>query len=616
MTDDRKEFLKEHYLSGGHFSKKLGRFEYEPKFFSFDKYELEIDFEETMEEVELYSPNRQRAEIVKCANSFFYFCHKYVKILHPMRGLIPFVLFNYQRTVIKNYEKNRFNIISKFRQGGITTVSLLWGLWKCMFQNDQQIMLLSKTDREATDIGLIVDRACENLPSWLRPIKDAKWNDHLKMFTDTGSALKFYSPEAARGKSVTFLILDEAAFIVDMDKHWKAMWPILSTGGSCAVISTVNGTGNWYEETYHKAQEKDNRFNVIDLDYWEHPDYTEEWAEEQKSQLGERGFAQEVLREFLGSGETYFSRNIIVKLAEETKNNIPSRKLFPKWANTIGRIAQMEAEHSEKGALWIWKEPREGREYIIGADAAEGQGENNDNSCFQVLDMNSLEQVAEFYSNTIVPHEFAQVLNQVGIFYNNALLVVENMGPGGAVLSNLQHTLFYENLHYDSTAKAINPKPGVKMGMTNRPLYLESIQNRLINQTVKINSLRFVLELETFQYNKVRKKAEAQKGKHDDAILSLCLALYTRDTLMRDVPVGADGPKENVSILNAQVYEEIKRELMEGKDNDLLSDANIIDHLAKDDEYNNEFLSKYRRKDKLLREFGWVVFLPIWFSFL
>jgi phage FluMu gp28-like protein len=52
------------------------------------------------------------------------------------------------------------------------------------------------------------------------------------------------------------LIIDEAAFIEKMDDHWKAMYPTLSTGGNCIAISTVNGIGNWYEETYTKAQDK------------------------------------------------------------------------------------------------------------------------------------------------------------------------------------------------------------------------------------------------------------------------------------------------------------------------------------------------------------------------
>jgi hypothetical protein len=596
--------LDDYYRSGGNYDPEIGRLQYDPKYYNFDKFELQIDPDEPLENIEKYDPIRRKKEMIKCSDSFAYFCHKYVKILHPMRGLIPFVLYKYQRKTIYDYETNRFNIISKFRQGGLTTVTLLWGLWRCMFQLDQQIMLISKTDREATDIGMMADRACENLPEWLKPKKDGKWNDHLKQFTDTGSALKFYSPEAARGKSVTFLIVDECAFIDDMEKHWKAMWPILSTGGSCTLISTVNGLGNWYEQTYREAKDRLNKFHVIDLDYWEHPDYNDEsWVSEQKAQLGEKGFRQEVLREFQGSGETYFSAKIINGLTEQTRSNYPSRKLFPKWANQAGRVAQLDNDDN-KGAMWIWKEPVEGHEYILSADCAEGQAENNDSSVFHIIDTATLEQVVEFYSNLIIPHEFSQVINEVATFYNNALVVVENMGPGTAVLSALQHTLYYDNLYFENNKNA-NAKPGIKIGQSNRSLYLESLQNRLTNQTVRINSMRFVCELQTFEYNKVTRKAQAQKGKHDDAIMAMCIALYVRDTLLRDLPMGAERPKESVQIIKNAVYEEIKKQLLEGSPEDLLADDEI-DILApeKDSYYGGYTYIPERKYDKLLREFG------------
>lgn len=577
---------------------------YDSTYFKFDKYQLEIDPDEPLEFFETYDSQKKQLEIIKCVHSFSYFCHKYVRILHPTKGLIPFIMFKYQHKVINDYENHRFNIISKFRQGGLTTVTLLWGMWKCLFQTDQQIMLLSKTDREATDIGMMIDRAVENLPLWLKPKKDGKWNDHLKMFTETGSSVKFYSPQAARGKSVTFLIIDEVAFIEDMDKHWKAMWPVLSTGGNCALVSTVNGIGNWYYQTYIEAKEKRNLFHVIDLDYWEHPDYNDpKWAAEQKAQLGEKGFLQEVLREFLGSGETYFSSKIVRELTEMTINNNPSKKLFPNWCNRIGHAATVESENY-KGALWIWKEPVEGREYIIGADCAEGQGENNDNSCFQVIDQITCEQIAEFYSNTISPNVFAQILREISTFYNNALLVVENMGAGIAVLNTLQNHLYYDNLYFES--KKGNPKPGIKMGQVNRPLFLESLQNKLINRSIRINSIRFTHELGTFEYNAVTKKAQAQKGRHDDAIISMCLALYIRDSLGQDIPLGAniDGDKVGAKI-NNEIYEEIKRELLDGKPEDILSMGRDSLFDDNDDILNSESMQFRRRHNNLLKEFGW-----------
>ena len=578
---------------------------YDKNYYTLHPYELEIDPNESMEDVERYELEKQKKELLKCVDSFEYFCHKYIKILHPIKGLVPFVLFNYQRRVIKEYEENRFNIISKFRQGGLTTVTLLWGLWRCLFKLDQQVMLLSKTDREATDIGMIIDRAVENLPSWLASKKTGKWNDHLKMFPDTGGALKFYSPEAARGKSVTFLIIDEAAFIPDMDKHWKAMWPVLSTGGSCTLISTVNGVGNWYEQTYNDAKESRNMFHVIDLDYWEHPEYNnKKWVEEQKAQLGEKGFLQEVLREFLGSGETYIPSSIVREIWDFTAHNYPLKKLFPKWANKTGRAAQLDGAEN-KGALWIWKEPVEGKEYIIGADCAEGMGENADNSCFQILEMETMEQVGEFYSNLVPPHIFAQILKEVGVYYNTALLVVEAMSPGGAVLSSLENTLYYENIFYE-TKKSGSQTAGLKVNRINRPLLLEAMQNRILNKAIKINSARFAAELQTFQFNPVSKKAEAQKGKHDDAISALCAAIYVRDKLINDVPIGADAPKEALSKIQDDVCQEIKKELFDSSYEDFMEeDISLTSNNSLTSAEEETLINLYRKNGKMLDEFGW-----------
>ena len=110
--------LKDYYLAN-----------YDQDFYEFDKYQSEIDPDETPEEVTQYWPERQAEEIQKCVESFPYFCQKYIKILHPTKGLIPFVLYKYQSRCIREYKDNRFTIISKFRQGGLTTVTLLYGLW-------------------------------------------------------------------------------------------------------------------------------------------------------------------------------------------------------------------------------------------------------------------------------------------------------------------------------------------------------------------------------------------------------------------------------------------------------------------------------------------------------
>ena len=578
---------------------------YDTEFYYFDAYQLTIDPDETAEEVANYDIERQKEEIVKCIESFPYFCHKYIKILHPTKGLIPFLLYNYQARCIKKYKEHRFNIISKFRQGGLTTVTLLYGLWKCMFELDQQIMTLSKTDREAVGTGMLVDRAVEHMPEWLRPKKDGKWNDHLKQFPDTGGALQFYSPEAARGKSVTFLIIDEAAFIPDMETHWKAMWPVLSTGGSCVLISTVNGLGNWYEETYTKAKAGENKFHVIDLDYWEHPDYNEkynpDWSKEQRAQLGERGYLQEVLRSFLGSGETYIPSEKLASLDQELKNINPVKKLFQRFVNKDN--SDEDVDDIFRGAFWLWKEPVEGHEYVLGVDCAEGVGQNGDNSSVQILDMNTLEQVAEFYSNNISPHDLSNVVNELGILYNNALIAVEDMGPGGIVINMLQMDYSYENLFY-SSKNARTLKPGVKINVANRPMILQGLQSRLMNNSLKIKSRRLLRELKTFEFNNSTKKAEAAKGKHDDAIMAISVAVFARDQSIRDIPLGMavnDGVGKSINSIT-----DIRDELRKGLREDILDRMKTKERSA--DDFENELLmNMYRKNNSLLKEFGWAI---------
>lgn len=571
-------------------------------YYDFSDVELDIQINETEEEIENYGHQRQIEEIIKCTNSFYYFCAKYAKINHPMFGLINFVPYTYQKRVIDCYGKRRFNILSKFRQGGLTTVSVMWGLWRCLFKTGQRIMVVSKTDREAIAAGEVAKTAIDKLPSWLKPETD-KLNEHEKQFKTTGSVLWFYTVEAARGKAITILIIDEAAFINDMHTHWKALYPVISTGGSCQVISTVNGLGNWYEQIYHEAEAGKNAFNVINLDYWEHPLYNDpKWIADARSNLGEKGWKQEVERNFLGSGNTWLNGKVLTQLKELTDDKQPERFQLLEWKNEGSeRINEWDA-----GALWIFEESIEGHEYTIGADVAEGVGEAGDNSAFSVIDNNTLEQVAEFYSNTIPPHQFAIVLHWVGCYYNTAEIVVENANQGIAVLNALKNTLAYDNLYHDDNKQE---SAGIKTSKSKRPLFLQALQQRILNGTLIINSNRLVKELTTFIFNPMSKKPEAQRGMHDDAIISIALAIYVRDAEVKGLPAGAEAPEESLNIFKSPIYEQIRQEVLGESLNNFLHDEEDLSELNALDEFEKHFPEdaiRYRRRnDALLKEFGW-----------
>ena len=118
-----------------------------------------------------------------------------------------------------------------------------------------------------------------------------------------------------------------------------------------------------------------------------------------------------------------------------------------------------------------------------------------------------------------------------------------------------------------------------------------------MNGSVRVNSLRLVGELKTFIYSPQKKRAEAIRGKHDDAIMALCLALYVRDERMRGLPVGLDYSQQ-ARPQKVDPYEDIKKEIMDGGVEDWFE---IRPEAASDDE---DFQTP-KKANPLLREFGW-----------
>lgn len=271
--------------------------QYNSKYYRFELLELNIDPTETFDEIESYDKIKQEQELIKCAQSFPYFCHKYIKVTNSKTGLVPFVLFNYQRRAIQDFDNYQFNVVKKFRTSGVTTLNTLWGLWKCMFKSKESIAFISRTDNEVMAMSHFIKNVINNLPTWLAPKLD-KNNDYEKICSETNSKMIFRTAESfpCRAHKLTWLIIDEAAFILKMKLVWLALWPCISNGGKCIIASTPNGKNNWFAELYQNAILQRNNFHVIDLNYKEHPSYHE--LKKLKQYLSKESWKQEILAKF------------------------------------------------------------------------------------------------------------------------------------------------------------------------------------------------------------------------------------------------------------------------------------------------------------------------------
>jgi len=216
-------------------------------------------------------------------------------IQHPVRGKIPFHLFPFQEDTLTDFTKNRYNIVLKSRQTGISTLVAGYSLWKMIFNEDFMVMVIATKQEVAKNLVTKVRVMNDYLPSWLK-IESAEDNKLSLRYTN-GSMIKATSSggDAGRSEALSLLVFDEAAFIQNIEDIWISSQSTLSTGGDAIILSTPNGVGNFFHKTWVRAEEnpEDNEFNPIKLHWSVHPERDQRWRDKQDAIIGKKGAAQE-----------------------------------------------------------------------------------------------------------------------------------------------------------------------------------------------------------------------------------------------------------------------------------------------------------------------------------
>ena len=213
-----------------------------------------------------------KQEYTKCASDPVYFMKKYCQIQHPTRGRIPFKLYPFQEKSLEDLSDHDYNIILKSRQLGISTLSAGYSLWLMLFQEDKNVLVIATKQEVAKNLVTKVREMHNYLPSWLKgtTVEDNKLSLRFK----NGSQIKAVSSsgDAGRSEALSLLVIDEAAFIDKIDEIWASAQQTLATGGKAIILSTPNGTGNFFHKTWVAAEEGRNKFNTIRLHWSLHPE--------------------------------------------------------------------------------------------------------------------------------------------------------------------------------------------------------------------------------------------------------------------------------------------------------------------------------------------------------
>ena len=472
-------------------------------------------------EVQHSYTEEQVLELAKCASDPTYFIDNYCYIVTLDHGLQPFKLYDCQKEKIQVIHNNRKVIIMEGRQQGKTSTSAAYILWYTLFQDSKTVAILANKATTAREIISRYQLMYENLPLWMQQgIKT--WNKG-DVELENGSLVFTAATTGAgiRGKSVNLLYIDEAAIIPNTiaEAFFTAVYPVISAGQTTKILITSTPLGyNHFWKFWNDAMNKNNDFVPLFIPYNRIPGRDEAWALEQKRQLGELKYNQEVLCKFLGSSLTLIDAATI-----EYMSTLPT--VYSKDGLDLYEFP-VKGERDDEEVLV--KKPHT---YVIVADTAQGVG--GDYSAFVIIDIAEVpyKLVGKFRDNSIAPMLYPSVIHKVAKDFNNAYVLLE-INTSEQVAYILQSELEYENILYvTKTGKGQKVTGGFGGGgRTSFGVVTDKRVKRIGCFTFKslieekkllVPDPDVISELSTFiEY---RGSYQADDGYHDDLVMPLVL---------------------------------------------------------------------------------------------
>nr|DAD96755.1 MAG TPA: Terminase large subunit [Podoviridae sp. ctdDI2] len=178
-----------------------------------------------------------------------------------------------------------------------------------------------------------------------------------------------------------------------------------------------------------------------------------------------------------------------------------------------------------KAPLKIWEKPKPYKEYVIGADVAEGL-KGGDFSVATVVDVSTMEVVARWRGHCD-PDKFGEILGALGTYYNYALIGVEVNNHGLTTVQKLRDT-FYTNLYkrdrgYDEEWETPTVNLGWKTDMRTKRLMVDDLIKLVRERVIKDKDIVFINEAFSYVRDE-RGRMNAEEGSHDDVVMSTAIA--------------------------------------------------------------------------------------------
>lgn len=225
-----------------------------------------------------------------------FFLENFWHIAHPAHGKILFKLRDAQSQAVDHWGEHRYSLTLKARQIGWTTLVAAHQFWLAWFHADQNIIDLSRTERESVLLLRKSKYGFGHLPRWMVERGPKSLVEHQqKMGFDNGSMITSMpsASDPARGESASLVVVDEWAFLPNPEEAWASIEPVADVGGRIIGLSTANGSGNFFHELWVGSETGTNRFEPMFFPWSATGDRDESWYQSKQESMLPWQLAQE-----------------------------------------------------------------------------------------------------------------------------------------------------------------------------------------------------------------------------------------------------------------------------------------------------------------------------------
>jgi hypothetical protein len=449
---------------------------------------------------------------------------------------------------------SRYNLILKARQFGFTTLYCIDLLDESLFNSGTMCGIIAHEAKKLPDYFTIVRRAFINLPEWLKPETktDTKYMyEFVKAFDGTPLDSGIFVSMNIRGGTVQNLHITESAYISDRIGLKTGSKQAVPITGRISEETTANGYEGFYDDymfAYNDNQKNEQSYRTYFYPWIASKEYTLTGTldDETEDEKEIRRIAKETYNVEVTDGQLLWRRWKINEMRSENVGfGLNTKQLFKQeypltiseaFQSGAGNVFDMEKVDSirlgmpithgdalawhNKG-LKIYKLPEVGKSYVIGCDPSDGVG--SDNSCIDIWEVETREQVAQFYGK-VRPDELADLITEFATFYNKAYVGVENNMLTTILLLSKQYDNYYSDTKMDERTAKMTRKIGWNTNTKTRDLMIDEFIIAFDEGTLKVNSAITVQEMRTFVKNDVGKREHAE-GRHDDSLFAAFIAI-------------------------------------------------------------------------------------------